>query len=170
MSAPRNEPPSEDGFVGTVREAALPLLVWATHFGFAYVWLAFSCAAGWAPGRITAVLLCGSVLAALWLVGLLVVAARRRTRRAMRAGAAALALVAVAWVTWPMLSMAAAPCREPVARSAAAVATRYSWLAASWSSALATARASAASATGAPVSAAEPSFLKRLTHAPASRG
>jgi hypothetical protein len=109
-----------DGFVAMVREGVLPLLVWGAHFGFAYVGVALSCVAGWAPAHITALLLAGSALAVLWLAWLLLAATvwrpswQRRVRR-VRAGAAVLALVAVLWATLPVWWLSASPCRDPVA-------------------------------------------------------
>ena len=116
-----------DRFVAHARQAVLPLLAWALHFGFCYVFVAAACRAQWEAPLITGTLVAASALAGLWLAGLL-----------------------------PL-----PPCSDPAA---------YSWLAASRSSAAFTACASPLSATGAPFKAAEPSFLKRLTQAPASRG
>lgn len=155
-----------DGFVAQSRQTMLPLLVWAAHFGFCYVFVAAACMARWEAPLITATLLTASALAGMWLAVLLVSALRRRARRAMRAGASALALLGVAWATLPVLMLE--PCSDPVAMKSSPVT--YSWLAASRSSAEATACASPFRATGAPFNAAEPSFLKRLTQAPASRG
>lgn len=150
-----------DRFVAHSRQAVLPLLVWAVHFGFCYVFLALACSARWEAALITAALVAASAVALVWLAGLLVMALRRRPGRGVRAGASVLALLGVAWTTLPVLALPLPPCSDPVV---------YSWLAASRSSAALTACASPFKATGAPASAAAPSFLKRLTQAPASRG
>lgn len=153
--------PKGDDFVAHSRQAVLPLLVWAVHFGFCYVFLAAACSARWQAPLITGTLVGASAAAGLWLAVLLALALRRRPGRAVRAGASVLALLGVAWTTLPVFALPLPPCSDPVA---------YSWLAASRSSAALTACASPLTATGAPSSAAEPSFLKRLTQAPASRG
>ena len=153
--------PRDDGFVALARQAALPQLGWAAHFGFCYVFVAVACMARWEASRVTATLLAASALAGVWLAVLLLLAAlAHRAGRVMRAGASALALLGVAWATLPILTLP--PCSDPV--------PAYSWFAASRSSAAATACASPVTVTGAPFNAAEPSFLKRLTQAPASRG
>jgi predicted dienelactone hydrolase len=150
-----------DRFVAHARQAVLPLLAWALHFGFCYVFVAAACRAQWEAPLITGTLVAASALAGLWLAGLLAAALRHRPGRAVRAGASVLALLGVAWAALPVLVLPLPPCSDPAA---------YSWLAASRSSAAFTACASPLSATGAPFKAAEPSFLKRLTQAPASRG
>ena len=94
-----------DGFVAQARQAVLPLLVWAAHFGFCYVFVAVACVAQWAAPLITAVLSGASALAGLWLVVLLVKTLAYRAGRAMRAGASVLALVGVAWAMLPVLVM-----------------------------------------------------------------
>jgi hypothetical protein len=152
--------PRDDGLVALARQATLPLLVWAAHFGFCYVFVAVACMARWEAPRVTATLLAASALAGVWLAVLLLAALAHRAGRVMRAGASALALLGVAWATLPILTLP--PCSDPV--------PAYSWFAASKSSAVATACASPVTVTGAPFNAAEPSFLKRLTQAPASRG
>ena len=85
-----------------------PLLVWAAHFVFSYVFVAVSCAAG--PVR-TAALLMASVIAIVATAVLLWRSVQRLRRRhgpqrlrdVATAGSAVLALLAIVWTSVPML-------------------------------------------------------------------
>jgi len=110
-----------DEFLYGARQGALPLLVWAAHFAFAYLFVALGCASSVGELRfigvsaITWVLLAVSLAALAWLAwiaattarALLSVPAPRDALAEMRLGAALLAGVGVLWTTLPIAMLPA---------------------------------------------------------------
>jgi hypothetical protein len=114
-----------DGFVYGARDGVLPLLVWAAHFAFAYLFVSLGCASGLGELRLvggvsamTCVLLLVSVAALAWLAwagalsarALLETPAPRDTLVEVRLGATLLAFVGVLWTTLPILMLP--PCHS----------------------------------------------------------
>jgi hypothetical protein len=102
-----------NGFLAASLQGLLPLLVWAAHFAFSYVFVALACMAPLGRGTLSAVLLAATAAALIALAWMGVGAARLLARDpgatgpAVRLGGAVLALIAVAWTALPMVSLAA---------------------------------------------------------------
>jgi hypothetical protein len=106
-----------DGFLSAARRGALPLLVWAAHFAFAYLLVALGCRAGLDALRIAGLpvmtwLLLLVSLAALaglgWLGAVSAVEWRRtiddrETLAGVRLAAAVLGWIGVFWTLLPIL-------------------------------------------------------------------
>jgi hypothetical protein len=101
---------TQDRLLGKMVWAVSPLLVWAAHFFFCYVWTAASCQRGGDP----AVTLGVASALALGAAAALLARALRRLCRApqpvrlidwVHFASAALALAAIAWTCVPMLML-----------------------------------------------------------------
>ena len=99
-------PPRTEHFFRAALRGMAPLLVWAAHFAFCYLAVAFGCVA-WGPqAPLRALLIGASVLALLAIATQAALAwRRRRTPLAVPAErwASLLALLGVAWTTLPAL-------------------------------------------------------------------
>lgn len=101
---------TQDRLLGKMVWAVSPLLVWAAHFFFCYVWTAASCQRGGDPALVLGM---ASALALGAGAALLAKALRRLSRAPkpvrlidwVNFASAALALVAIAWTCVPMLML-----------------------------------------------------------------
>ena len=110
-----------DGFVSGARQGALPLLVWAAHFAFSYLFVALGCIAGLDALRwlglslITWVLVTVSAAVLAWLAWVVVRSAHELrgaishhdTMAGVRVAAATLAWLGVFWTTLPIVMLPA---------------------------------------------------------------
>jgi hypothetical protein len=96
-------PPADRFFRAALRTAA-PLMVWAAHFAFCYLLIAFGCVA-WGPQAPLRAAALGATALALGVVGTQAVWAWRRPGTPLAASverwSAALALLGIAWTALP---------------------------------------------------------------------
>lgn len=104
---------SHTSFFGGSLHVSGPLWVWAVHFAFCYVAVAFGCEAGWDGTFLLRGVLAAGSLVALVAASALLLAACRRARAsaafAARVGlpVAALSLLGIAWTSAPVLVLPA---------------------------------------------------------------